>query len=133
MAVLPRRYTPSGNVEVLLGEGASLLVVTSDGAEDQQLTQGPFCKAALSGDGTHMAVFTTDGRLLVLSSDFGRTISEFPTKSRVPPLQLAWCGSDSVLLYWERVLLMIGPKGEWVKYTYDEPLVVATEVIKDPS
>ena len=31
------------------------------------------------------------------------------------------------MLYWDEILLMVGPYGDWVKYTYDEPAVLAAE------
>ena len=43
-------------------------------------------------------------------------------------MKVAWCGNDSVLLYWDRLLLMVGPQGEWVKYSYDEPVRIVTEM-----
>jgi len=39
------------------------------------------------------------GKLLVVAMDFSKIISDFDTKSSVPPEQLAWCGDDSVVLY----------------------------------
>ena len=35
------------------------------------------------------------------TADFGKFLSEFATQSEAPPEQLAWCGTDSVVLYWE--------------------------------
>jgi hypothetical protein len=32
-----------------------------------------------------------------------------------------------VLLYWEEMLLMVGPYGDFVKYPYDEPVVLIPE------
>ena len=34
---------------------------------------------------------------------------------------------DSVLLYWEDMLVMVGPYGDSVKYFYDEPVVLIPE------
>ncbi len=48
-------------------------------------------------------------------------------QSALPPEQLVWCGVDSVLLYWEEMLLMVGPYGDFVKYPYDEPVVLIPE------
>lgn len=48
-------------------------------------------------------------------------------QSALPPEQLAWCGLDSVLLYWDDVLLMVGPYGDPVRYFYDEPIVLISE------
>ena len=48
-------------------------------------------------------------------------------QSSLPPEQLAWCGMDSVLLYWDDMLLMVGPSDEPVRYLYDEPIVLVPE------
>ena len=67
----------------------------------------------------------TTGRLVVMSTNFAKMLPEFSTKSEMAPRQMVWCGVDSVMLYWDEVLLMVGPYGDWVKYTYDQPLVLA--------
>lgn len=48
-------------------------------------------------------------------------------QSALPPEQMAWCGLDSVLLYWDDMLLMVGPSEDCVTYIYDEPLVLIPE------
>lgn len=48
-------------------------------------------------------------------------------QSALPPEQLAWCGLDSVLLYWDDMLLMVGPSDQPVRYLYDEPIVLIPE------
>lgn len=48
-------------------------------------------------------------------------------QTALPPEQIAWCGLDSVLLYWDDMLLMVGPEGEPVRYFYDEPLILIPE------
>lgn len=48
-------------------------------------------------------------------------------QSALPPEQLAWCGMDAVLLYWDDMLLMMGPDGEPVHYLYDEPIILIPE------
>eukprot|EP00258_Populus_trichocarpa_P035766 XP_024451785.1 protein VACUOLELESS1 isoform X2 [Populus trichocarpa] len=40
---------------------------------------------------------------------------------------MAWCGLDSVLLYWDDVLLMVGPSGDSVSYFNDEPVIFIPE------
>lgn len=34
---------------------------------------------------------------------------------------------DSVLLYWDDMLLMVGPYGDPVRYIYDEPIILIPE------
>lgn len=48
-------------------------------------------------------------------------------QSALPPEQLTWCGMDSVLLYWDDMLLMMGPRGDPVRYFYDEPIILNPE------
>ena len=48
-------------------------------------------------------------------------------QSALPPEQLAWCGMDTVLLYWYDILLMMGPRGDPVRYFYDEPIILIPE------
>lgn len=35
---------------------------------------------------------------------------------------MEWCGTDSIVLYWEqlKLLLMVGPYGDWIKYPYED-------------
>ncbi|KAJ6405565.1 hypothetical protein OIU84_013516 [Salix udensis] len=40
---------------------------------------------------------------------------------------MAWCGLDSVLLYWDDVFLMVGPFEDSVSYFYDEPVIFIPE------
>lgn len=40
---------------------------------------------------------------------------------------MGWCGMDSILLYWDDMLLMVAPQAEPVRYFYDEPLVLIPE------
>ena len=75
-----------------------------------------------------LAIFTTTGKLLVVTMDFSRIISDFDTKSSAPPEQLAWCGDDSVVLYWAEILLMVGPHGDWIKYSYEIPAKLTSEI-----
>ena len=48
-------------------------------------------------------------------------------QSALPPEQIIWCGPDSVLLYWEETLLMVGPNGGSIKYEYEESLFLVPE------
>ncbi|PIA41558.1 hypothetical protein AQUCO_02200179v1 [Aquilegia coerulea] len=78
-------------------------------------------------DGKMLASFTHDGRLLVITTDFSRILFEHNCDSALPPEQIAWCGLHSVLLYWDDVLLMVGPHEDPVQYFYDEPVKLIPE------
>ncbi|KAK3809948.1 MAG: Vps16, N-terminal region-domain-containing protein [Benniella sp.] len=128
-AIIPPKYTLSRHVEVLLAVNSTILVV--DGTvevRDERLQQGPFARMAVSPNGKFLALFTSEGKLWVVSTDFQKSLSEFETKSMIPPLQLAWCGTDSVILYWEKIVLMVGPFGGWIKYTYDDAIHLVPEI-----
>ncbi|KAL8172309.1 hypothetical protein V2J09_024113 [Rumex salicifolius] len=127
MTVIEPQYTMSGNVEVLLAVEEHILQVEEDGVQQVGEGVGPIQKMVVSRNGKLIASFTHDGRLLVLSSDFSKIIFEYSCESALPPDQLAWCGLDSVLLYWDDELLMVGPFGDPVRYFYDEPIVLIPE------
>lgn len=82
----------------------------------------------LSPNGKMLACFTESGMLWVVSSDFSNNYSQFDTRSKVPPIQMVWCGIDSIVLYWETILLVVGPGCEWIKYSYDEPIYLSSEI-----
>ncbi|XP_062009057.1 protein VACUOLELESS1 [Rosa rugosa] len=130
MAVIEPQYTMSGNVEVLLGISEPwVLAVEEDGVQQLgvDVLRGPLQKMAVSRDGQWLASFTHDGRLLVMTSNLNEILIEQECESALPPEQLAWCGMDTVLLYWDDILLMMGPRGDPVRYFYDEPVILIPE------
>ncbi|KAL5997535.1 vacuolar protein sorting-associated protein 16 [Asimina triloba] len=127
VAVIEPQYTMSGNVEVLLAVNDYVLVVDEEGVQQMGVGIGPLQKMAVSKNGKLLASFTHDGRLLVITTDFSKIIFEYNCESSLPPEQLAWCGLDSVLLYWEESLLMVGPYGDPVRYFFDEPIILIPE------
>eukprot|EP01112_Ceratiomyxa_fruticulosa_P007909 TRINITY_DN2060_c0_g1_i1.p1 TRINITY_DN2060_c0_g1~~TRINITY_DN2060_c0_g1_i1.p1 ORF type:complete len:827 (+),score=180.52 TRINITY_DN2060_c0_g1_i1:187-2667(+) len=121
-------YTISHSVEVFLATtSGTILAVDHEGVKDQLLSQGPFKKMAVSPTGKLLACFTENGDLWVSLSDFSKDLYQFPTKSKVPPKQMVWCGSDAVVLYWDKILLMI-TSGDWMKFTYEDPVYLIGEV-----
>ena len=126
MAVLERA---GGVPDVLLATASrTILLVDKYEAHDQLLASGPFLCLAPSPNGKFIAAYSASGNLLVLSSDFSRHLSELSTQSTRPPRQLVWCGADSLLLPWDRLLLMVGPYGDSVKFEYPEPPLLHAEV-----
>ncbi|KAK4792732.1 hypothetical protein SAY86_023167 [Trapa natans] len=132
VAVIEPQYVMSGNVEVLLGlADRGLMVVEEDSVQKVEAVGGevlgPLQKLAVSGDGKWLAAFTYDGQLLVMPTDFSEIKFACNCESALPPEQLAWCGMDSVVLYWDDMILMVGPIGEPVRYLYDEPVILVPE------
>ena len=141
LAVSEPLVSVSGQLEVILAVGRTLFVVDGAGAVDQGLDRGPFRLLSLCPNGQLIAAHTSAGSLLVMSADFQEFVTDFhcarPLDDSVDaaensaegdaPDQLAWCGVDSVVLRWEERVIMVGPYGDWVKFTYDEPVHVTTE------
>eukprot|EP00258_Populus_trichocarpa_P004599 XP_002306748.2 protein VACUOLELESS1 [Populus trichocarpa] len=128
MAVIEPQYTVSGNVEVLLGVGSGIVIVDEDEVRfiDEEKIGGVVLKIAVSHNGRFLACFMHDGRLVVMNTEF-RDFFQYQCESALPPEQMAWCGLDSVLLYWDDVLLMVGPSEDSVSYIYDEPVIFIPE------
>lgn len=77
VAVIEPKYTMSGNVEVLLGVGDYVLGVEEEGVQQMGAGVGPVQKMAVSQNGKYLAMFTHDGRLLVILTDFSKIIFEY--------------------------------------------------------
>lgn len=80
LVVIEPQYTLSGHLEVLLAVGSAVLMVDRDTVQDQMVSIGPIQKMTLSSNGTFLACFTHEGRLLVVTTDFAKTLSEFTTE-----------------------------------------------------
>ena len=223
MAIIEPQFTQSKALEVLIAVDKTILLVDMTSVQDQKLTAGPLRRMSVCPNGKMLACFTHDGFVWVITTDFSKNLSEFPTKSLVPPHQvgradvspgeceqisgrrrptlseharaqvgsergsmrtvsewvreeqgrpggqvraagnttrsasptlllsaapsatvrragplraprgagrgpqMVWCGTDSVVLYWDQLVLMVGPYGDWVKYAYDEPVFLVAE------
>ena len=113
--VIPPAHTLSRSVEVLLAVNETIYVVDSNEAEDRVLTNGPFRYVGVSPNGLYVTLYTDDGKVWVITSDFQRKIGEYESKARTMPKDVQWCGNDSVLLAWEDEVHMIGPDGALLK------------------
>jgi hypothetical protein len=102
-------------VEVLLAIDQTIYVIDSTDAEDRLLQNGPFNHVSVSPNGRFVAIYTEDGKVWVVSSDFQNKFSEYDSKAKTPPKDVQWCGNDSVILAWEDEIHMVGPNGAAVK------------------
>lgn len=114
--VIPPAYTLSRSVEVLLAVGKTLYVIDPTEAEDRLLDNGPFRHVCISPNGKFVALYTDDGKVWVISSDFQEKFSEYNSRARTIPKDMQWCGNDAVVLAWEDELHMVGPNGASTKY-----------------
>ncbi|PMD39185.1 vacuolar protein-like protein sorting vps16 [Hyaloscypha variabilis F] len=117
--LIPPAYTLSRSVEVLLSIGQTIYVVDASESEDRMLDIGPFTHISVSPNGKFVALYTETGRAYVITSDFQNRLSEYDSKSRIPPKDVQWCGNDAVVIAWEDEVHVIGPKNAAAKYFYD--------------
>jgi vacuolar protein sorting-associated protein 16 len=115
-SLIPPAHTLSRAVEVLLAVDKTIYVVDPTDAEDRLLQNGPFNHVSASPNGQFVALFTEDGKVWVVSSDFQNKFSEYDSKAKTMPKDMQWCGNDSVILAWEDEIHMVGPNGAAIKY-----------------
>jgi hypothetical protein len=124
-AVIPPHSSSTGMVQILASRQDSIVVLDPMDSTDQRLAaKGPFLRIVPSPNGKFLALLTGPGSpqpytVWVVSSDFSRELSEFSLVEQTgqdflsdgPPLQMVWCGGDTIVIAWEKSLLMIGPFG----------------------
>ena len=106
----------SRSVEVLLAIGKTIYVVDNSEAEDRILQNGPFKHVSVSPNGKFVTLYTEDGKVWVIGSDFQDKLSEYDSKAKTIPKDVQWCGNNSVALAWEDEVHMVGPNGAALKY-----------------
>lgn len=82
---------------------------------------------AASPNGKLFTLFSEDGRLKVVSADFQKTLAEIDTGISAPLSQMEWCGVDSIVLHWPGTVWVVGPAGDWIKYSYNGAVHLAPE------
>lgn len=127
-SLIPPAHTLSRSVEVLLAQGQTVFVVDVNEAEDRGLSDGPFRHISVSPNGRFAALYTEDGKVWVVGSDFQNKYSEYDSKAKTAPKNIYWCGNDSVVLAWEDEIHMVGPNGAAAKYYYDDIVHVVPDV-----
>ncbi|GAA6015045.1 hypothetical protein JCM11491_001639 [Sporobolomyces phaffii] len=132
--VVPSSVTSSRGTEVLISTGQTILRLDEIEVQDQSVTRGPFRSIVPSPSGRFLALLTSASELWVTSLDFSRSLSEFSLVDQAPgepardPRRIEWCGSNSVVVAWERTVVMVGPFGETLKYFYADPVELIGEV-----
>lgn len=114
--VIAPAYTLSRSVEVFLAIRQTIYVVDSTEAEDRVLPNGPFRYVTVSPNGLYVTLYTEDGKVWVITSDFQTKIGEYESKAKTVPKDVQWCGNDSILLAWEDEVHMIGPNNSMLKF-----------------
>ncbi|GAA5914776.1 tethering complex subunit VPS16 [Sporobolomyces salmoneus] len=131
--VIPSSVSSSRGTEVLIGTGQMILRLDEIEVQDQRVNRGPFRSIVPSPSGRFLALLTSSSELWVTSLDFSRSLSEFSLVNEAPgessPIRkIEWCGSNSVVVAWERTIVMVGPFGETLKYFYADPVELIGEV-----
>ncbi|TEB34385.1 vacuolar assembling/sorting protein VPS16 [Coprinellus micaceus] len=131
-SIIPPDLNISRHVEVLLSTEQTIFTVDNLENIDQRLSRGPFTHISPSPNGKFLALLTFTGTLWVVSTDFQRNILEFET-TQVAGVegsvqQVEWCGNDAIILTWPDLLLLVGPSGETIPYTYGGSTFALTEM-----
>jgi vacuolar protein sorting-associated protein 16 len=126
--LIPPAYTLSRSVEVLVAIDKTIYVVDATESEDRGLSDGPFKHVSVSPNCRFAALYTEDGKVWVVGSDFQNKYSEYDSKAKTTPTQIYWCGNDSVVLAWEDEIHMVGPNGVAKKFVYDDQVHVVPDV-----
>jgi hypothetical protein len=90
-------------------------VVDATDCEDRGLDKGPFQHITVSPNGQFVALYTGDGKVWVVTSDFQNRRSEYDSKAKTTPKDMQWCGNDAVALAWEDEVHLVGPHGSAAK------------------
>ncbi|KAL8276676.1 hypothetical protein RQP46_010944 [Phenoliferia psychrophenolica] len=133
--VIPPELSYSRGVEVLIGTGQTILRLDEIDVQDQHLTRGPFLSITPSPNGRFISLLShlpdSSPQLWVASSDFTRSLSDFDLGGEGEigaPGQAVWCGNNTVVVAWERTVVMVGPFGETLKYFYPDPVFLVGEI-----
>uniref|UniRef100_A0A8C4ZJQ5 Vacuolar protein sorting-associated protein 16 homolog n=1 Tax=Gadus morhua TaxID=8049 RepID=A0A8C4ZJQ5_GADMO len=94
---------------------------------------GVFVHIAVSFSYKYLALFTDTGHLWTGLANLQDKLSEVDTKIRSPPKQMVWCRrpqtqQPSVVVLWERLLLVVAVGGDTVQYPLDEACVCVGEL-----
>jgi len=118
----------TAHTRVLLAREADVYLLDSGGLCEKQVVPvtgdvESYIEIAISFNHKYLALFTSSGILWIGSSDLQNVYCEFDTKCHTRPVQLVWCGPGAVVGYWDGIMLMVGPKKDWIKFSYDNAAV----------
>ncbi|EGG11876.1 uncharacterized protein MELLADRAFT_32963 [Melampsora larici-populina 98AG31] len=141
-AVIPPKSSNTGVVQILVSRSDSIVVIDPMDSTDQRLSsKGPYERILPSPNGKFVALLTSASSpspftVWVVSSDFSRELSEYSLQDQHsddllmdgPPTQMVWCGGDTVIVGWEKSLVMIGPFGASFRYSFTDPIHLVGEI-----
>ncbi|KAK9474855.1 Vps16, N-terminal region-domain-containing protein [Dipodascopsis tothii] len=127
-ALVPPTYTLSRHVEVLLGVNSTVVVNDTAESQDQYLEEGPFTHIAVSPNGLFVLLYTSYGRVWVVSVDFQKKYSEYDTGTTAVPSSVVWCGNDCAVIAWEDEVRLVGPGGQVLSFFYAGRVFLVPEI-----
>ncbi|KAK8870008.1 hypothetical protein IAR55_000578 [Kwoniella newhampshirensis] len=114
--------SPTGHVQILFSTASTIITLDALERIDQRVSRGPFAHIRVSPNGRFLALVTATGSLWVVSSDFGRNLSEVDiaalSEGEGLPEKVEWCGDNAVVLAWGGRVVVVGPAGESLRYDY---------------
>lgn len=130
--VLEPHVADNNTIQVILVTSfGSVFIVNVNSFRDTTVKILSACEVCASPSGKILAFYTTEGDVKVYSIDFKTHITTFSTKNSIRPTQFVWCGGDAVVCLWDKKthheLLIIGPNSNFIKYEYEEPVVLVSE------
>ncbi|XP_066543432.1 vacuolar protein sorting-associated protein 16 homolog [Amia ocellicauda] len=130
--------TQDRQTKVLLATGRELYILdntactalTPPGLEPQSCS---FVQMAVSFSYKHLALFTDTGLVWMGTASLKEKLGEVDTKVRPAPKQMVWCRrpksrQPSVVLIWDRLLLVAGECNDTIQYHLDEDSVLVPEL-----
>ncbi|CAG2220360.1 VPS16 [Mytilus edulis] len=116
----------------LVAKGKELYLIDHGGQFQYQSPQisaevNEYVMMSVSYSNKYLAMFTDSGVIWIGSSDLQKCYCEFNTKSPQCPQQLAWCGSGAVVAMWDKIMLVVGPDKDWIKFQFDSPVHLTQE------
>jgi vacuolar protein sorting-associated protein 16 len=129
IAVLSRLRTANKHPEVFLSTTDNSVVVVNVATTDivdlncRARIASPIVEMSFAPNGRFLACYTESNMLTVISSTFETKVLDFDTSegSNQAPLEMKWCGEDSVVLHWKNLgVLMVGPYGDWLRFPYED-------------
>ena len=128
VSALHARVTPEGTAEAIFARGDLVFAARERGVRSRRFAGGAPVRLCASPSGRFLTVFTSLGKMLVVTADLSETATEFDAKSATPPEQVAWCGDDAAVMYWPTHMMIVGPHGSFISYAYDTPARLVSEV-----
>ena len=128
VSALHARVTPEGTAEAIFARGDLVFAARERGVRSRRFAGGAPVRLCASPSGRFLTVFTSLGKMLVVTADLSETATEFDAKAATPPEQVAWCGDDAAVMYWPTHLMIVGPHGSFISYAYDTPARLVSEV-----